>query len=159
MSEEVEEQTKDEGKIVVVRTTSGREKQVMERMQSRIKRDGLGVLAILNPPAIRGYIFVEAESVDDVSKAIYGITNVRGLVGEIPFKDIVHFLTKAPVTINVKDGDIIEVVSGPFKGEKGKIKRINKTREEVIIELLEAPVPIPITVRIDSVRVLNRGEE
>ncbi len=145
--------------FAVVRTTSGREKQVMERMQARIKREGIEVFAILSPPTIKGYIFVEASSIDEVSRAIYGITNARGIVGKIPFKDIEHFLTKAPAPINVKEGDLIEVISGPFKGEKGKIKRINKSKEEVVIELLEAPVPIPITVKLESVRVINREEK
>ena len=34
--------------------------------------------------------------------------------------------------------------------------RIDKQKEEVVVELLEAAVPIPITVKMDSVKVIRR---
>ena len=37
--------------------------------------------------------------------------------------------------------------------------RIDKTKEEVVVELLEAAVPIPVTVSLDSVRIIRREEE
>jgi transcriptional antiterminator NusG len=58
-------------------------------------------------------------------------------------------------------GDIVEIVGGPFKGERGKVTRLNKQKSEVIVELLEAAVPIPITLNLDSIKVVgkeNRGE-
>ena len=59
--------------------------------------------------------------------------------------------------------DIVELISGPFKREQAKVIRIDKTKEEVVVELLEAAVPIPITVKLDAVKVIRResdeGEE
>ena len=49
-----------------------------------------------------------------------------------------------------------EIISGPFKGEKARVRRIDESKEEVTVELIEAMIPIPITVRGDHVRVLEK---
>ena len=61
--------------------------------------------------------------------------------------------------VNIQKNDIVEIISGPFKREKAKITRIDKQKEEVVVELLEAAVPIPITVRLDAVKVIRRETE
>ena len=37
--------------------------------------------------------------------------------------------------------------------------RIDLVKEEVVVELLEAAVPIPITVKMDAVKAIRRDEE
>ena len=61
--------------------------------------------------------------------------------------------------VNIKKNDIAEIISGPFKREKCKVTRIDKAKEEVVVELLEAAVPIPITVKIDAIKVIRREAE
>jgi transcriptional antiterminator NusG len=51
------------------------------------------------------------------------------------------------------------MLTEPFKREKAKVVRVDKTKEEVIVELLEAAVPIPITVKLDNVKVIRRTKE
>jgi hypothetical protein len=46
-----------------------------------------------------------------------------------------------------------------FKGEKAKVTRIDKTKGEVVVSLLGASVPIPVTVKIDNVKVIRREDE
>jgi transcriptional antiterminator NusG len=60
--------------------------------------------------------------------------------------------------IGINEGAIVELISGPFKGEKARVKRVDVTKEEITVELFEAMVPIPITVRGDHVRVLSKDE-
>ncbi len=38
------------------------------------------------------------------------------------------------------------------------MKKVDESHEELTIELFEAMVPIPVTVRGDSVRVLSKEE-
>ena len=57
------------------------------------------------------------------------------------------------------EGDIVELVAGPFKGEKARVQKIDETKEEITVELFEAMVRIPVTVRGDHVRVLQKEEE
>ena len=58
--------------------------------------------------------------------------------------------------MNIQKKDIIEIISGPFIREKAKVSRVNLQKEEVIVELLEAAVPIPITLKLDAVKVIRR---
>jgi len=58
------------------------------------------------------------------------------------------------VELNV--GDIVEILSGPFRGEKGKITRINEPKKEITLELLEAVVPIPLTISMNVVRLVEK---
>ena len=149
-------------KIFVVRTTSGREVQVVDRLQSRYKNekeDYPGIYAILKPHEIRGYIFVEAESREQVAHLVYGITYAKGTVQEsIKIEEIEKFFAPLVEVINIQKEDVVEITSGPFKGEKAKVKRLNKIKEEVVVELLEAAVSIPITLKLDAVRVIRREE-
>ncbi len=62
--------------------------------------------------------------------------------------------------MNIKKNDIAEIISGPFKREKCKITRVDPVKGDVVVELLEAAVPIPITLKMDAVKVIRReGEE
>jgi transcriptional antiterminator NusG len=70
-----------------------------------------------------------------------------------------HFLTPKTAVVGITEGSIVELISGPFKGEKARVKRVDETHEEITVELFEAMVPIPITVRGDNVRVLKREEQ
>lgn len=141
--------------IYAVRTTVGREETVLEKLSMIIERQEHGILSILLPKEIRGYILLEALNLNAIEDAIKGVNHVRGLVREpVPFNDIQHFLVAKPTKIKMGKGDIVELISGPFKGEKARIARVDKTKREVIVELVEAAVPIPITVAIESVRVI-----
>ncbi|HEX2065409.1 MAG TPA: transcription elongation factor Spt5, partial [Candidatus Thermoplasmatota archaeon] len=57
----------------------------------------------------------------------------------------------------IAEGDIVELVSGPFRGEKAKVTRVDDTKEEITVELIESMVPIPITVKGEHVRVLEKS--
>jgi transcriptional antiterminator NusG len=56
----------------------------------------------------------------------------------------------------IVEGDIVELIAGPFKGEKARVQQIDENKEEITVELFEAMVPIPVTIRGDHVRVLEK---
>ena len=85
-----------------------------------------------------------------------GVPYARGLLpSEIPYPEIEHMLEQVKVQVNIQKNDIVEIISGPFKRENAKVTRIDQAKEEVVVELLEAAVPIPITVKLDSVKVIR----
>ena len=43
-----------------------------------------------------------------------------------------------------------------FKGEKARVQNIDEAKEEITVELFEAMISIPITVRGDHVRVIEK---
>jgi len=50
-------------------------------------------------------------------------------------------------------------VGGPFKGMRAKITRVDKTKEEVTLELLEATFTLPITVHADYVKLVEKAKK
>ena len=146
--------------IFALRTTANREDQVMDFVIAKIQKGNLNVYSVIRPHGMRGYIFVEAESETDANEAFSGVPYARGLLKKpVEFKEIEPMLEQVKIQINIEKGDVVEIISGPFKRENAKVTRIDKDKEEVIVELLEAAVPIPITVKLDSVRVIRRDTE
>ncbi len=149
-----------ESKIFAVRTTANREDQVMDFLGSNAERKKLDVFSVIRPHGMRGYIFVEAADRTSAEQAAYGIPYARGLLPNIvDYKEIEHMLEQVKKEVNIQKNDIAEIISGPFKREKCKITRVDKQKGEVVVELLEAAVPIPITVKMDSVKVIRRDED
>lgn len=143
--------------IYVLRTTANREDQVMDFIISNVQKRGLNVYSIVRPHGMRGYIFVEAADKQQAEEAYYGIPYAKGILpNEVNYKEIEHMLEQVKVQVNIQKSDIVEIISGPFKREKAKVTRIDEQKEEVIVELLEAAVPIPITVKLDAVKVIRR---
>lgn len=145
--------------IYTVRTTVGRENAVIDTLISKSKSADLNIKAIFHPDELKGYIFLEGdeESIDQIVKAV---PHVKGIIKkEVKIEELKKFLETKKIEIKVNRGDVIEVTSGPFKNEKGKVTRVDEAKEEITIELLEAAIPIPITVPIDSVRVIEAIEK
>jgi transcriptional antiterminator NusG len=146
--------------IFALRTTANREEQVMDFVTSNAAKKGLEVYSIINPHGMRGYIFLEAKSRTDAEQAAFNVPYARGILPkEVDYSEIEHMLEQVKHEVNIRKNDICEIISGPFKREKAKITRVDKTKEEVVVELLEAAVPIPITVKMDAVKVIRRDTE
>lgn len=146
--------------IFALRTTSNREDQVFEFISSNVEKKGLHVYSVIRPHGLRGYIFIEAESRQLAEEAYYKVPYARGLLPKtIEYKEIEHMLEQVKVQVNIQKNDTVEIITGPFKREKAKVTRIDQTKGEVVVELLEVAVPIPITVKLDSVKVIRREEE
>jgi transcriptional antiterminator NusG len=61
--------------------------------------------------------------------------------------------------MNIEIGDIVEIIGQTFKGEQAKVTRVDKGKGEVVVSLLGASVPIPVTVKMDNVKVIRREKE
>ena len=147
-------------KIFVIKTTINKEKLVAKSIAMISKKDKLDVRAILVPENLKGYIFVESINPFIIDTLIQSIPHARSMLNNIlTINDIEHFLKPKEDFKKIKDGDIIEVISGPFKGEKARVKRISTGQhDEITVELFDAVVPIPITLKYDTVRVLKKEE-
>ena len=60
--------------------------------------------------------------------------------------------------INIEKNDIVEIISEPFKNEKAKVVRLDKSNGEAVVSLLGAAVPIRVTVNLDNLRVIRRED-
>jgi len=156
--DEIVETEQHDIKIYAVKTIIGRENVVLETMSGKIKARGLEIKALVRPEEIKGYVFIEGE-LKDIENLIKEIPHARGLLKKpVPISDIKKFLEPKKVEIKINEGDIVEVIGGPFKGEKGKVTRFDKMKSEVTMELIEVTVPIPVTVNAGLVKVIKKAE-
>ena len=156
---EVSEEEEEFGTtIFAIKTSIGHEKMVADRIFSRARKRKLSVYSLLSPTKLRGYVLLECiNNRDAVKDLIKGLEHVRSVVdGETTLDEIEHFLTPKPLVFGIMEGDIVEIISGPFKGEKAKVQQIDESKEEITVELFEAMVSIPVTIRGDHVRVLEK---
>jgi transcriptional antiterminator NusG len=146
--------------IFAVKTSIGHERIVADAIENKALRKGSEVFAILCPQPMRGYIFIESRNPDALQELLKGVKKVRGIVrgeaGKIPMEEIEHFLAPKPLVSGIVEGNIVELIAGPFKGEKARVQQIDEAKEEITVELFEAMISIPITVRGDHVRVIEK---
>jgi len=146
--------------IFVVKVTTNKEDQALELIAERAEKKKLNVFSVARPHGLRGYILLEALDTENAEQAIYNLPYVKGLIPRaISYSEIESMVQPVVTAINIEKGDIVEMLTEPFKREKAKVTRVDKAREEVVVELLEAAVPIPITVKIDNVKVIRRTKE
>ncbi|MEM5799221.1 MAG: transcription elongation factor Spt5 [Candidatus Aenigmatarchaeota archaeon] len=146
--------------MYAVKTIIGRENVVLEAIANKAKVNSLAVKAVVHPEEIKGYIFAEGE-LKDIQEIVKEIPHARGIIKDpVDISQIKKMIETKKKEMVIKEGDIVEVVGGPFKGEKGKVTRFDKDKGEVTIELIEVTVPIPITVNANLVSVIQKsGEE
>lgn len=156
----MEEQDQTISHIYALRTTANREDQVMDFVSSNAKKKNIPVYAVIRPHGMRGYIFVEAKDRASAEQAAFNVPYARGVLPkEIEYKEIEHMLEQSKREVDIRKNDIVEIISGPYKREQAKITRVDIIKEKVVVELLGAAVPIPITVSLDAVKVIRRETE
>jgi transcriptional antiterminator NusG len=142
--------------IFAVKTTASQERTVADMI---MEREDDRIYAALAPDSLTSYVMVEAESAGIVERYLDEIPHARNVVpGMSDLSEVEHFLSPTPDVEGIAEGDIVELVSGPFKGEKARVQRIDEGKDQVTVELYEATVPIPVTVRGDQIRVLDSEE-
>jgi len=145
--------------IFAVRTTAGQEKNVANLIAARVETHNLPIKVILVPEMLKGYVFIEADGPHFVEEAIAGIKHVRSRVpGIVSFPEVERYIVIKPVIEELDVEDLVEIVGGPFKGMRAKITRIDRPKEEVTLELLEATFTLPITVHADYVKLVEKAK-
>ncbi len=150
-----------ESAIVAIKTQIGHEVKVARELGLKAKSKGwTEIYAIIAPFELKGYVLVETSRPDKVLSVIKGLRGAKGVVrGEMKIEDVKHYLTPTPTITTISKGDIVELVEGPFKGEHARVIDLDESKNEITVELFEAMVPIPITVKAEAVRVIERGED
>jgi transcriptional antiterminator NusG len=147
-------------KIFVVKTTTGQERNVARLVAAKVEMTHIPVKAILVPDTLKGYVFIEADGPHFVEEAITGVRHVRSRIpGLVSFSEIERYIIRKPVIEDLNEDDVVEITGGPFKGMRAKITRIDKSKAEVTLELLEATFTLPITVHSDYVKLVEKARK
>ena len=148
--------------LFIIKVTTNKEERALEMISERVEKKQLSVYALVRAHGMKGYIILEAIDRESAEEAAFNLPYVKGIIGKtVTFEEIKHLLQPKVEDIKIEIGDIVEMISEPFKNEKAKVTRIDKTKGEVVVSLLGATVPIPVTVKIDNVKVIRRdnGDE
>jgi len=143
--------------IFIIKVTTNKEDRALELISDKIRKKELNVYSLARPHGLRGYIFLEAEDRESAEEAAYNLPYVKGIIGKtVAYEEIKNMLEPVMEEINIEKGDIIEIIGEPFKKEKAKVMRIDKIKGEAVVTLLAAVVPIPVTVKLDNIKVIRR---
>ena len=160
--------------IYVLKVTANQERVVAEILyrEARAKRkeiEGEETYTILYTTGLKGYVLVEADSPGTVEELARNVPKTKGLLlhkrgdiesaGTILIEELRSTLMPTPIVEELNKEDLIELVSGPFKGEKARVARIDKDKNEITVELIEAAVPIPVIVKGDDIKIVKKENE
>jgi len=145
--------------IYAVGTTVGQERNVANQISIRVETQKLPIKSVLVPETVKGYFFVEAPGPHFVEEAVSGLKHVKSRIqGMVDVSEILKYIIVKPVIEELGEGDLIEIIGGPFKGMRAKTTRVDKTKGEVTLELLEATFTLPITVHADYVKLVEKAK-
>ena len=156
--------------IMAVKTNVGKEFEVAQNLVNQDKKDyeerreinpsaTREVMAIMSPYELKGYFYLETMHPDRITYIAKKMRNFKGVVnGEIKIDEISEQLTPKPAVAGLELGSFIELVKGPFKGEKARIMNIDHEKEEVTVQFIESAMLIPVKVRAEDIRVIDSGK-
>lgn len=140
----------------VVKVTSGQEKIIASVLQNKASKMESNVYSIIVVSGMRGYIILEAENEVSARNFVAGERNIKGILNSsLSDEELDKMIASNNTSTNVEIGDIIEFSTGPFKGYKAKVLKQDTTKNEITVELMDVVVPIPITTKVSTAKVVQ----
>jgi len=151
---------KRDSMIFAVKVTTNKEDKALDMIAEKIKKKKINVYSIARPHGLRGYIFLESPDRENAEEAVFNLPYVKGIIPKVlSYDEVKSMLEPVTADIKIEKNDVVEIIAEPFKKEKAKVVRIDKAKGEAVVSLLGAVVPIPVTVKLDNLRVIRREEE
>jgi len=145
--------------IFIIKVTTNKEDRAADMISERVQKKNINAFAIVRPHGVKGYIILEAADRESAEEAAFDLPYVKGIIGKtVTYAEIKTMLEPKVEDIKIEVGDIVEMIGQTFKGEKAKVTRIDKAKGEAVVSLLGASVPIPVTVKLDNVKVIRRED-
>lgn len=158
--ETTEDSKEKESVIFAVKVTTKKETNALELISEKVRKKAIEVYSIACPHGLRGYLFLEAKDRENAEEAVFNLPYVKGIIPKtLDYSELKSMLEPVATDIKIEKNDIVEIISAPFQKEKAKVVRVDKAKEEAIVSLLNAIVPIPVTVKLDNIRVIRREDE
>lgn len=146
--------------IFIIKVTTNKEERALEMISERAEKKQLAVYSVIRPHGLRGYVILEAADRETAEESVFNLPYIKGIIGKtLAYEEIKNMLEPKVEDFNVEVGDIVEMIGQTFKGEKAKVTRVDKTKGEVVVSLLGASVPIPVTIKMDNIKVIRREKE
>ncbi len=145
--------------IFAVRVPIGQERKVALVMAQTAKSMNLQIYSILYTSKLKGRIFIEAPNVFEVRKLASKVMKVKRVQkGVVEMDEIIALITRVP-EIEVKPGDIVEILDGALRGAKGIVRSVDKQKSIAELSLVEISPAWTITIGLDKIRVLEQAKK
>ncbi len=146
--------------ILVIKVTTNKEDRAMDMIIEKVEKKSLNVYSAFRPHGLRGYIFLESLDRESAEEAVFNLPYVKGIIGKtVTYEEIKNMVEPSVAEMKIEKNDIVEILAEPFKKEKARVLRVDKQKEEAVVTLLEAAIPIPVTVKLDNIKVIRREDE
>ncbi|MDE1873855.1 MAG: transcription elongation factor Spt5 [Candidatus Micrarchaeota archaeon] len=144
----------------IVRVTSSQERITADILQNKIEKGTIPVYAIILAEGMRGYLILEAQDENAARELILDEPHVKGMLTKpLAEEELNRMLEVKKVVQEINVNDTIEFMSGPFKGYKAKVIKVEPTKEEITVELMDVAVPIPVTTKANIARIVQKAEK
>lgn len=158
--EEKVDEFKTDSLIFIVKVTTNKEQKSLELVADKVNKKGINIYAIAKPHGLRGYIILESPDKENAEEAVFNLPYIKGIIPkQVSYEEIKSMVEPRASEVKIEKNDIVEIISDSFKNEKAKVIRVDKTKGEAVVSLLAAVVPIPVTVKLDNLRVIRREDE
>lgn len=143
----------------VIRVTSSQEKITQDILESKVQKSTLPVYSLILVPGMRGYLIVEAQDESTCRALIANEPHVKGMLSKPLTDDELNKMLEVKKHVEaISMNDIVEFMSGPFKGYKAKVMKVDEGKEEITVELMDVAVPIPVTTKSNIARIIQKAE-
>ncbi len=141
-----------------VSVTAGQEIGTALMIEERIRLNNITeVYSLVIPPQLKGYVIIEASGLHVVKAVIQGLRHVKKVVpGLVPLEEIKKYVSREEALPTLKVGDLVEIITGPFRGMQAKVVGVEPSKREVTLYILESSFPLQVTVPIEQVREVKR---
>jgi transcription termination/antitermination protein NusG len=144
----------------IVRVTSSQERITADILQNKIEKSSIPVYSIILAEGMRGYLILEVQDENAARELILDEPHVKGILSKpLSEEELNKMLEVKKVAQEIGVNDTIEFMSGPFKGYKARVIKVEPTKEEITVELMDVAVPIPVTTKAGIARIIQKAEK
>ncbi len=144
----------------VVRVTSSQEKITADILENKVKIGKIPIYSIILVEGMRGYLIIEAEGENACKDLIMNEPHVKGMLpAPLSEEELDKMLALKQHVEEIGVNDVVEFLAGPFKGYKAKVVKVDSTKEEITVELIDVAVSIPVTTKANTARIVQKAEK
>ena len=142
----------------VVKVTSGQERIAANMLQNKAGKTDLPIYSLIVVEGMRGYIIVEAEDELSCRSFISKECNIRGMLSKPLIPEEMDKLIQSSTAVQeIGKDDTVEFTSGPFKGYKARVLKVDDAKSDITVELQDVVVPIPITTKMSTAKIIKKA--
>ncbi len=143
------------GKFFIVRVPRGREVDVIFLIKYRTQIYDLPIYSVFNPEDQEGVLFVEAEDYETVVRSVRHYRGAQVFPEPMSWEEVKDYLQPFLVKyekkvvqegeVKIEPGMIVEIINGPFQGQKGRVVSIKKKKVWVDL-MIGGAMLVPISI-------------